>query len=111
MKKPIRVLQMIGSLNVGGSQSMIINIYKNIDRKKIQFDFIVDHQNSLFYKEELEKLGAKIYVFPSFYGLNIFQVKTVWRTFFKEHPEYKMIHSHVRSYASIYLKIASFALA
>ena len=35
----VRILQMIGSLNVGGSQTMILNLYRNIDREKIQFDF------------------------------------------------------------------------
>ena len=39
----IRILQMIGSLNVGGSQTMILNIYRNIDRSRIQFDFVLDH--------------------------------------------------------------------
>ena len=34
---------MIASLSPGGSQSMVINLYKKIDRSKVQFDFIVDH--------------------------------------------------------------------
>jgi len=38
----IRVLHMIASLDVGGSQTMMMNIYRNIDREKIQFDFVID---------------------------------------------------------------------
>lgn len=104
--KPIRVLQMIGSLYPGGSQTMIMNVYKNIDRSKIQFDFIIDHPEYDFYKSTIEELGGKIYVMPSFKGYNLLEIVKSWNTFFDNHPEYKVLHSHSRSYASIYLPIA-----
>ena len=104
--KPIRVLQMIASLDYGGSQSMIINLYKAIDRNKVQFDVIVDHPELLGLADIVKELGAKIYFMPTFKGTNIHEVKKAWNDFFKEHPEYKIIHSHSRSYASIYLPIA-----
>lgn len=102
----IRVLHMIGSLEIGGSQAMVMNIYRNIDRSKIQFDFIVDHPENAFFSEEITQLGGKIYYFPSFKGNNYYEIKKTWNNFFKEHPEYKILHSHVRSYASLYLPIA-----
>ena len=40
--KQIRILQYVGSLNIGGSQTMIMELYRNIDHNQIQFDFIVD---------------------------------------------------------------------
>ncbi len=106
MMEPIRILHMIGSLNVGGSQSMIINLHRAIDRSKIQFDYIIDHSNHLYYEAEIKKLGGKIYSLPSFRGSNILSLRKIWKVFFKEHPEYKILHSHVRSYASLYLPIA-----
>ena len=106
-KEPIRILQFIGSLNSGGSQSMIMNIYRNIDRNKIQFDFIVDRKDELLYKDEIEQLGGKVYIFNyHFTVLNYFRYKKQWNKFFAEHKEYKTIHCHVRSVASIVLKIA-----
>lgn len=104
--KPIRVLQMTASLYRGGSQNMIINLYKAIDRNKVQFDFIVDHPELNDLQPVVEELGAKVYAMPQFKGTNISEVKKAWNDFFKEHPEYKIIHSHSRSYASIYLDIA-----
>ena len=104
--KPIRVLQMTASLFRGGSQNMIVNLYKAIDKNKIQFDFIVDHPELNDLQETVESLGAKVYVMPKFKGSNLSEVKKAWNDFFVEHPEYKIIHSHSRSYASIYLKIA-----
>ena len=43
---------------------------------------------------------------PRFNGKNIFQVQKAWNCFFDAHPEYHVLHSHVRSYASIYFPIA-----
>lgn len=105
---PIRILQMIGSLRMGGSQAMIVNLYKNIDRDKIQFDFILDHNDEIdnTLVPIVKSLGAKIFVFPTFKGKNLIEIINAWNYFFKEHREYKIIHSHVRSYASIFLAIA-----
>lgn len=103
----VRVLQVIGSLNNGGSQAMIMNIYRNIDRSKLQFDFIIDRADELFFADEIIELGGKIYTMPTFSLKNSFEFIKAWHTFFKEHPEYKIIHGHVRSTASIYLKIAN----
>ena len=106
MQEPLRVLQMTASLYNGGSQTMIMNLYKNIDRTRIQFDFIVDHPEYDYYKETIEQLGGKIYTMPLFNGKNVKEVKKAWDDFFTNHPEYKIFHSHARSYASIYLPIA-----
>lgn len=102
----IRILHMIGSLNMGGSQTMIMNLYRKIDRKKIQFDFIVDHPDQLYFAEEIKNLGGKIYFMPTFQGKNILSVRCEWNDFFNKHKEYHILHSHVRSYASVYLPIA-----
>jgi len=37
----IRVLQCIGSLEFGGAQSFIMEVYRKIDRNAFQFDFVV----------------------------------------------------------------------
>ena len=106
MSEPIRILHMIGSLNFGGSQAMIINLHKAIDKSKVQFDYVIDHPDHLHYASIVKELGGKIYTLPAFNGLNFFEVRKAWKIFFKDHPEYKILHSHVRSYATLYLPIA-----
>jgi glycosyltransferase involved in cell wall biosynthesis len=96
---------MIGALEMGGSQALVMNLYRHIDREKIQFDFILDHPDRDDYAAEVKALGGKIYTMPGFHG-NVTQVRRAWDEFFKAHPEYKVLHSHVRSYASLYLPIA-----
>lgn len=102
----IRVIHMIGSLNIGGSQTMIMNLYRKIDKEQIQFDFVIDHPNDLYFADEVKSMGGKIFVLPTFRGTNIRQIKKSWNQFFIDHPEYKILHSHVRSYASLYIPIA-----
>ena len=66
----IRVLHMIGTLEIGGSQAFIMNIYRKIDRNKMQFDFIVDSPKYAYYVPEIKSMGGKIYYFPKFNGKN-----------------------------------------
>ena len=104
--EPIRVLHNIASLHFGGSQAFVMNIYNNIDREKVQFDFVVTPEERKDLYEQVEKMGGRIFVCPKYTGKNHFAYCKWWDSFFKEHPEYHVIHGHVRSTASIYLKIA-----
>ena len=97
---------MIGSLEIGGSQTMILNIYKAIDRNKIQFDFVVHCKEIGVLEEEITHLGGKIFRCPRYKGINHRQYTSWWNNFFASHPEYRIIHGHVRSVAAIYLGVA-----
>lgn len=102
----IRILHVIGSLNVGGSQALIMNIYRNIDRSEIQFDFVIHFEDHRFLEPEIRELGGKVYYIPQLNKKNYFAYRKAWNDFFTEHKEYKVVHGHVRSTAAIYLKIA-----
>lgn len=102
----IRIIHVIGSLNNGGTQSLLMNIYRELDKSKIQFDFIIFKKEEVFYKDEIEGMGGRVYILPEFGIKNIIVYIKSFNTFFMNHPEYKIIHGHVRSTASIYLKIA-----
>lgn len=102
----IRILHVLGGLDRGGAETMVMNLYRAIDRSQIQFDFITHTNRQQAYTEEIKSLGGRIYYFPKFRGFNVFKLKKLWTAFFKTHPEYKILHSHVRSYASLYLPIA-----
>ena len=106
MTEPIRILQVFAEMNRGGAETMIMNLYRHIDRERIQFDFIVHTQEKCAFDEEIEKLGGRIYKVPKYVGTNHFSYKNAWKDFFKSHSDYTIIHGHVRSTASIYLKIA-----
>lgn len=50
----IRVLQVVTILNRGGLETMLMNYYRNIDREKVQFDFLVHREQRGAYEEEIE---------------------------------------------------------
>lgn len=106
MSEPIRILQVLAEMNRGGAETMIMNLYRHIDRAKIQFDFIVHTQKECAFDDEIEQLGGRIYRIPRYTGKNHFNYIKAWKVFFINHPEYRLIHGHVRSTATIYLLIA-----
>ena len=107
MDKPIRVLHVIGIMNRGGAETMIMNLYRNIDRNKVQFDFVENSSEPAAFDEEILSLGGKIYRCPHYNGKNHFAYVKWWNTFFQKHPgEYPIVHGHLGSTAAIYLSIA-----
>lgn len=60
----IRVLHIVGSMHPGGMENFVMNLYRNIDRSKIQFDFITHTESNPDYVKEIEQLGGRIYQLP-----------------------------------------------
>ncbi len=104
--EPIRILQVVPNMNSGGLENLIMNLYRNIDRTKVQFDFLVHYEKRSFFDDEIESLGGKIYRFPLRENNNIFKYVKDLNKFFKEHGEYKVVHGHMASLGFIYLGIA-----
>ena len=97
MENPIRILQIVPNMQQGGLENFIMNIYRNIDRTKVQFDFLVHYNEKKFFDDEIEKLGGKIYRFSLRDDNNIIKYIKELNKFYKEHPEYKVIHCHMSS--------------
>lgn len=45
----MRVLHVIGSMDCAGAETFLMNFYRNVDRDKIQFYFVVHTENHLFF--------------------------------------------------------------
>lgn len=106
MSQPIIVLHVVGRLDIGGAESRIMDLYRNIDREKVQFHFMQHTSDRCVFEEEVERLGGKVYHVPRFNVKNYFSYKKAWKEFFKTHPEVKVVQGHMTSTAAIYLPIA-----
>lgn len=104
----IRVLHVVPNMNAGGLETFIMNIYRNIDRNEIQFDFLEHYQEKSFYDDEINSLGGKIYHFSLRDDNNIFKYIKSLISFFKYHKEYKVIHCHMESIGALLFIIAKF---
>ena len=106
MTEPIRILHVFGKTNLGGAESRTMDLYRHINRDKVQFDFLVHTDENCFFDHEIQELGGRIYRVPRFKLYNIFSYRKAIKTFFKKHHEFKAVQGHMTSTASIYLPIA-----
>lgn len=92
--KPIRVLHVVTNMDRGGLETMLMNYYRQVDRDRIQFDFLTHRAETAAYDDEIEALGGKIFHLPL---LNPFSKNYLYELdrFFKTNPEYKIVHSHL----------------
>lgn len=91
-KEPIRILQCVSNMDRAGIETMLMNFYRNIDRDKIQFDFLCNKSKPGDYDDEIKSLGGKIYVSPGLNPFKWFKYQRYMKELFKNHPEYKIIH-------------------
>lgn len=92
---PIRVLNLFTIMDRGGAETMVMNYYRHIDRTKVQFDFLIHRERPGAYEDEIRSLGGRIYRMCPVYPQNFVQYKQDIRAFFQEHPEYRIVHSHM----------------
>lgn len=102
----IRVLHIVPNMQQGGIENFLMNIYRNIDREKVQFDFLVHYQKKYFFDDEIEKLGGKIYRLSVREDNNLIKYIHDLNKFFKEHNEYRIVHGHMASLGYFYLNAA-----
>lgn len=111
-QESIRILQIVGRMDRGGIETMIMNLYRHIDRKKVQFDFLAHYGREAVYNDEIRSMGGRIYEMPALkdethvYYWRLFSYIKSLNRFFKEHKEYRVIHGHMTNTASIYMPIA-----
>ncbi|MFK9089956.1 glycosyltransferase family 1 protein [Bacillus salipaludis] len=56
-----RVLQIVSSMDRGGAETLLMNIYRNMDREKVQFDFITHSTKKGDFDDEIISLGGKVF--------------------------------------------------
>lgn len=66
VQRPIRVAQVVGKMNGGGVEAVVMNYYRHIDRSKVQFDFLVDEDSTRVPEEEIIALGGRVFRIPPY---------------------------------------------
>lgn len=83
----------IGSMNIGGIENMIMQMYRAIDREKFIFDFVVHDKEKNFYEDEIIALGGTLHRID-FISRNPFAHVIDFFKLLKNNPDYKIIHIH-----------------
>ena len=101
--EPIRVAHIVGKWLGGGVESVLMNYYRNLDRTKVQFDFLCDSDSTNIPYEEIEKLGGKVILIPPYQKVFRYQKELI--RIFKEN-KYKIVHSHINTMSIFPLRAA-----
>lgn len=102
----IRVLCVFGRLNRGGAETMCMNLYRQIDRSKVQFDFVKHTEDECQFDAEIKSLGGRIYVAPRYSVKNYTEYVKWWEKHFENHPEHLIVHGHMFTISPIFFKVA-----
>ncbi len=91
----IRVLQCVNNMHRAGLETMLMNYYRHINPDEIQFDFLTHRPERADYDDEIERLGGRVFYAPRLYPQNYAAYFSFMKEFFREHPEYQIVHSHI----------------
>ena len=103
---PHRVLHVIGAMDRGGAETLIMNVYRNIDRSILQFDFLVHETRECDFDSEIRALGGSIFSIDRLNGINTVSYIKQCRDFFRTHHNYCAVHVHIGSSACFVIKEA-----
>lgn len=86
--KLVRILHVVGAMNRGGTETMLMNLYRNIDHEHLQFDFISYHQEEAHYDEEIKAMGGKI--------IRLTKTRSMKQLYdaIKQNGPYAAVHAH-----------------
>ncbi|MDR2736752.1 MAG: glycosyltransferase [Gracilibacteraceae bacterium] len=108
----MRVLHVVNSLDRGGVENMMMNVYRRVNRSQLQFDFLVQTDQVGVYEEEIDLLGGRVYRVPyqttSKFTLPGQAYYAKLRGFFHALPlfTYPVIHSHLDRMSGLVLAAA-----
>lgn len=103
---PRRVLHVIGAMDRGGAETLIMNVYRHIDRSILQFDFLVHETRECDFDSEIRALGGSIFSIDRLNGINTVSYIKQCRDFFRTHHNYCAVHVHIGSSACFVIKEA-----
>ena len=108
MEGPLRILHINGAMNRGGTETLIMELYRHMDRSKVQFDFIIYNYSDKpgAFDEEILSLGGRIYNAKRRFYRGPLAYCAELKRFFAEHPEYRIAHSHLYKTSGYILTMA-----
>ncbi len=90
----LRILHSVSNMDRGGIETMLMNYYRNIDRDKIQFDFICNKLKPGDFDEEIKELGGRIFHSPGLGPWKYPEYMRFMKGILAENPDIKIVHAH-----------------
>lgn len=101
-----RILHVVTTMDYGGVETLIMSIYRGIDRSKIQFDFLCHNSIDNKYTNEILNMGGRMFMIPGPKHIGILKYEKKLYDFFLNHSEYQIVHVHLNQRNGEILKVA-----
>lgn len=98
MKQPITILHIVAGMNMGGAETLLMNILRRIDRANFRFVFLCYGYEPFDYENEIVDLGGKIVRIPSLSTLGpVGYVRAIRSVIRQESPDIVHCHTYYNS--------------
>ncbi len=93
--KQIKVLHVVGAMNRAGTETMLMNLYRNVEPEKFHFDFVSYDPCEADYDQEIEHLHGRIIKLTKTNS-----VRQLYRAI-KQYGPYDAVHAHTLFHCGI----------
>ncbi|GAA0427117.1 glycosyltransferase family 1 protein [Virgibacillus salarius] len=107
MGSPLRVLHVVVNMNRGGAETLLMNLYRNMDRTRVQFDFLTCREGE--FDATIKQMGGRIHRIPYITDVGHHGFRRGLRQFFQQNQEYSIVHSHLDKMSGLVLREAKAA--
>lgn len=101
-----KVLHVVGGMNKGGTETMLMNIYRKVNRDRIQFDFLYFTDEETYYDKEIIELGGKIIRIHKMRFIHMFDFISNISQVINSNGPYKVVHAHTLFNCGLVVKAA-----
>jgi glycosyltransferase involved in cell wall biosynthesis len=105
--RPRKILHVVGSMNLGGVETWLMHILRNINRDDFKFHFLVHSSVEAAYDPEILSLGGRIHSGGNPRRLSRYASR--FSTLVQENGPFDVVHSHVYWYSGYVLRLARHA--
>jgi glycosyltransferase involved in cell wall biosynthesis len=112
----VRVVHYVTTMNRAGQETLLMNIYRNIDHTQLQFDFLCSSPDIGDYDDEIRALGGQVHHLQQGKHahtkiLRYFSEMRALIRFFKANRHYKIFHIHTYHAFNGFISVISAKLA
>ncbi len=104
----VRILQVFASLNIGGAESRMMDVFRSIDRNKYTFDFLTMQLDEQYFEAEIAALGGKVIKIASPRDCGIRRNLKALIRVMKE-GKYDAVHAHTSYHCGLVMLAAKIA--
>ncbi len=105
--RPVRVLQVVASMDFGGAETWLMSVLQAIDKERFEVDFLTHQEAAGHFDDGIRALGASILPGP--------KLSQPWRyasrfaRVLREHSPYDVVHSHCHHFSGVVMRSAALA--